>query len=90
MLLRADQVNACEPDALSYGGATRKHTAKKNCMTKSAHRANHHADTYGEKRELLIVKLAILSCRDLLMETLHWNGAHTKRCGFRLSIQKCG
>ncbi len=62
MLLRSDQVSACEPDAL-LKGALLVHTIKK-CMVNGAVGAIHHAqDLRGLNQKLIAVKLADLTLK---------------------------
>ena len=64
MLLRADQVNACEPNALVKGRYTETQSQQK-LHDEKRRRAIHHADTYGDKTRLLIaVKLAERKCQE--------------------------
>ena len=61
MRLRADQVNACEPGALSEEALHGNTQSTKTAWQKARNRAIHHADTYGDTTKLLItVKLAEL------------------------------
>jgi hypothetical protein len=87
VLLRAEDVNSCEPDALDAlrnTQLTKMHGGKRNERDSIMHTL-----TGAKLLKLIAVKLADRNAGEVERKTLHWNdGAHTKRKIFNVSRNK--